>query len=88
MIVQIKDLIQKISVTQGSIQEQMFTLLKKYYGDIDFSVFNQEQLQKEKTYQFLRMILNLNYPEFKKIMDSLLKQGAAMQSKAQGGKNA
>ena len=88
MIVQIKDLIQKISVTQGSIQEQMITLLKKYYGDIDFSVFNQEQLQKEKTYQFLRMILNLNYPEFKKIMDSLLKQGAAMQAKSQGGKNA
>lgn len=89
MIVQIKDLIQKITVTQGDIQRQMFELLKKYYAGIDYSQFNQELLQKEKTYQFWRMILNMNYNEFKNVIDSLLKAGAAAKKQGrQGGVHA
>ncbi len=76
MSVQIKDLIQKISVTQGETQKQMFELLKMHYGDRDYSMFNMEQLRKEKTFQFLRMIVNLNYEDFKKVMETLKQMGS------------
>ena len=74
LTVYMRDVIDKMAGANHDTKKEMFELLKQKYSNIDYSQYDRQIIQNEKMVQFYQKILQMNFAEFEKFIDNLLKR--------------
>ena len=66
LISQMETVLIRTLETSGYVKKEMFNMIQKTYGNIDFSQYDRKMLEKKNVYYAYQNILNKSYEEFKK----------------------